>query len=84
MFIENRIRKENEQIVVIWKTFKKVFPKEGTTIRRRGEIPGGGNSDEECSKERSFHYNPNNYLRNSSKSELVRTSEAVQAKKSIR
>ena len=27
------------------------------------------NSDEESSKERSFHYNPNNYLRNSSKSE---------------
>ena len=39
------------------------------------------NSDEESSKERSFHYNPNNYLRNSSKSETCENERSCSSEK---
>ena len=84
MFIENRIRKENEQIVVIWKTIKRSFRK------RELQFAVGEKSSvvetvmKNVRKNGLFITTQTIICETQARAKLVRTSEAVQAKKSIR
>ena len=86
MFIENRIKKtETKQIVVYWERFfeRKVFPmKSGKLQQAKGAV-----MLRRKNSVNNWLHNPNNYLRSSSNVASLfkeNTSEAVQAKKSIR
>ena len=84
MFIENRIRKENEQIVVIWKTIK------GLSERGNYNSPSGRDPRwwktvmKKVRKNGLFITTQTIICETQARAKLVRTSEAVQAKKSIR